>query len=417
MYVQRIVDQELDQRLSAAGALVIEGARACGKTATARQRAASEVLLDVDYSAREMFPLDPSAVLDGATPRLLDEWQVVPSIWNQVRRAVDDRGLPGQFILTGSAVPNDDVARHTGAGRFATLRMRPMTLYESGLSDGAVSLRALMNGQPMAIQEPSLTVAQIADSLTVGGWPAQRAATMQQGAQAARAYLQQVIQIDLPRLDPNTRMRDPAKVRQLITSIARNISTEASLATLSKDAGEPGTPLHKATTAHYLTALQRLMLVEEQPAWAPHLRSSATLRQAAKHHFVDPSLAMAALNATPDRLRSDYNTFGLMFESLVIRDLRVYSQNIQGQVFHYRDDYGREVDAIVALDDGRWAAFEVKLGANKIEEAAAALTKFSRDIDTSITGSPVSLAVITATGYSHRRADGIDVIPIGALGP
>jgi len=397
------------------GAVVVEGPKACGKTATARQVAASEVLLDVDVNARHAVAVDPALVLAGETPRLIDEWQVEPAIWNHVRREVDDRGAPAQFILTGSAVPPDDITRHTGAGRITRLRMRPMSLFETGRSTGDISLADLLVGQAARSPDPGLAVADIAQEVSIGGWPGLRGLALGQALRAVRGYLDEIRRIDIDRVD-GTR-RDPEKVLQLLRALARNVATHASVTTLAADAGEWDGPLKRDTVSEYLAALGRLMVVEDQPAWAPHLRSKARLRNAAKRHFVDPSLAVAALGTSPDGLLKDLNLLGLMFESLVARDLRVYAQAADARLFHYRDSSDLEVDAIVEGRDGRWAAFEVKLGPGQVDEGADNLTRFAHRIDTTKCGNPGALVVITGFGYGYVRDDGVIVVPIGALRP
>jgi predicted AAA+ superfamily ATPase len=299
-YLPRIVDAELDARLGAAGAVVIEGPKASGKTETARQRAASSVLLDVDENARRAATVDPSLVLDGPTPRLIDEWQVEPGLWNHVRRAVDDRGVPGQFVLTGSSVPADDVARHTGAGRFSFLRMRPMTLFETGHTNDAVSLGALLAGDPPRSDDPGLTVADLADRITSGGWPAQHDRRAARAARAARDYLEQVRQVDVSRVAGSR--RDPARIERLLRSLARNTATEVAITVLAADAGGGDGPLDRHTVAEYLNILDRLMVIEDQPPMAGggRSRSSSALASSTKgprrcSGFVTPStLARAA---------------------------------------------------------------------------------------------------------------------------
>jgi len=414
-YQPRIVDSELAARLTATGAVAIEGPKACGKTATARQTAASEALLDTDINARQAAAVDPALVLDGATPRLIDEWQLEPAIWNHVRRAIDDRQKPGQFILAGSAVPADDITRHTGAGRITRLKMRPMTLFELGASSGEISLLQLLAGESVRSADPGLTVVDLAREIAIGGWPGFRGLKVDQALHAVRDYLEEIRRVDVSRLED--RRRDPGKVGQLLRSLARNIGTYAAAATLARDTGGADGPLKDDTVRAYLDALERLMIVEDQPSWAPHLRSRYTLRSAAKRHFVDPSLAMAALRATPERLLDDMKLFGFLFESLVVRDLRVYAQAADARVLQYRDSHGLEVDAIVEVADGRWAAFEIKLGPGQLDQAAANLQRFARQIDTKRCGSAATLGVIVGTGYGYLREDGIMVIPIGALGP
>ncbi len=394
---------------------MVEGPKACGKTATARQIAASEVLLDVDANARQAIAVDPGLVLDGPAPRLLDEWQIEPAIWNHVRRAVDDRPDPGQFILTGSAVPPDDITRHTGAGRIGRLRMRPMSLFEAGRGSGRISLGELLEGRLEACPDPGLTVADLAEEVARGGWPGLRRRGVPDALRAVRDYVAEIARVDVSRVDGTH--RDPGRVARLLASLARNVSTHAAATTLAKDTGGAEGPLKDDTVRDYLGALERLMVVEDQPAWAPHLRSAHRLRTAPKRHFVDPSLAVAALRATPDRLLGDLNLLGFLFESLVVRDLRVYAQAADALVFQYRDSGDLEVDAIVEASDGRWMAFEVKLGHGQIDAAAASLLRFAARVDTAMCGASALLGVIVATGYGYRRKDGVAVIPVGALGP
>ncbi len=417
-YRERVVDDELQQRLGSAGAVLVEGPKACGKTATAQQVAGSKVFLDVDAQARAALAVDPSLVLDGAPPRLLDEWQVEPDLWNHVRRQVDEDARPGQFILTGSAVPADDAVRHTGAGRFSRLRMRPMSLLESGHSTGRVSLRKLLEGAAPRSPDPGLSFEGLTECLTTGGWPAFLDRGVAASAAAVRDYLDQVLRVDVERVD-QTR-RDPVKLGRLAASLARNVATEVSVARLADDVSGAETGdgrVTRNTVSAYLDALERLMIVEDQPAWAPHLRSRVRVRGSVKRHFVDPSLAVAALRAGPGRLRADLELTGFLFESLVVRDLRVYSQPLDGTVRHYRDSSGLEVDAIVECADGSWGAVEVKLGQQSVDGAAASLLRFADVVDTHRCGEPGVLAVLTASGYGYRRDDGVAVVPIGALGP
>lgn len=414
-YQSRIADTELDQRLSSAGGVVIEGPKACGKTATARQKAASEVLLDVEEEARRAIAIDAALVLDGETPRLIDEWQVEPSIWNHIRRAVDDRARSGQFILTGSAVPADDITRHTGAGRLARLRMRPMSLFEAGCSSGLLSVAALLDGAPPRSPRVELSVRRVAELVSVGGWPGHLGDSPKYAQQANRHYLAEVCRSDIKRVDGIR--RDPVKVSRFLQSLARNVATHAAVSTMVKDVGGADNTLRENTAHEYLMALERLMIVEDQPAWTPHLRSRSKLRGRPKRHFVDPSLAVAALRANPDRLLKDLNLLGLLFESMVIRDLRIYAQAAEAEVLQYRDNTGLEVDAIIQAGDGRWAAFEVKLGAARVDEGAANLLKFVERVDLDRCGKPSALGVIVSDGYGYVREDGIGVLPIGALGP
>ncbi len=416
VYNPRVVDDELARRLESARIVVLEGAKAVGKTETALQVAKSVVRLDTDSTARLAASTDPTLVLEGEGPRLIDEWQVEPSIWNQARHLADDRKAPGQFILTGSAVADDDPNRHSGAGRFSFIRIRPMTLFESGEGTGVISLTELLAGQPARSTEVRTSLPDLARLIVRGGWPAQQDVTVASAAQAARDYLTQITQVDVSRVAG--KRRDPEKVGRLLSSLARNVATEVSDSTLARNASGSGEEMSRLTVADYVDVLTRLMVLEELPAWAPHLRSKTPLRQAPKRHFVDPSLAAAALGAGPERLMVDLEFLGLMFESLVIRDLRVLSQPLNGGVFHYRDKSGLEVDAIVQLADGRWGAFEVKLGGEKLIDAGAtSLRRFAAAIDTTKTGAPSVLGVICPSGYGYVREDGVAVIPIRSLAP
>lgn len=414
-YLPRVTDDELLRRARRAGAVLIEGPKACGKTASAQQIAASTIQLDTDPSVEATMAVDPSLLLEGDTPRLLDEWQLQPRLWDHVRRAVDVRREPGQFILTGSSVPNEDVRSHSGAGRISRMRMRPMSLWESGASTGDISLEALLEGKPPRAKQPPITVPGIADAVIRGGWPA----SVNQDLDDARAYvtdyLSLLADVDMSRL--SDQRRDPTRVRRLLQALARNTASEVTIKTLTADVAGTDLTMSRATTMEYLDALTRLMIVEEQPAWSTSLRSAARLRKTPKRHFVDPSLSAAALDTTSAGLLADLNTLGFLFESLVVRDLRIYSQASGGKVHHYRDSNGREADAIIQLPDGGWAAFEVKLGVGAVDKAAESLLLLAQDVDTSKIGEPRTLAVITGTGLGYRRKDGVNVVPIGSLKP
>ena len=414
-YRDRIVDSELAASLASAGAVLIEGPKACGKTQTARQVARSEVLLDVDPRARQAAAVDPSLVLEGDTPRLIDEWQREPEIWNHVRRAVDDRGTPGQFILTGSSVPPDEETRHVGAGRIIRLRMRPMTLTEAGYAPGGVSLAGVLRGEPVRAADPGMSVRRIVELVSVGGWPGNLGLDVAAAQRLLRGYIGEICRAEVQRVDGVR--RDPQTVMRLMRSLARNVATPAAIRLLRADVNGADGNLKEETVASYLDALSRLMIVEDLPAWAPALRSRTRLRAAAVRHFVDPSLAVAALRATPARLLGDLNWLGFLFENLVVRDLRVYAQALDAQVFAYRDESGLEADAVIEMPDGRWAAFEVKLGLADVDTAAAHLIKLKSRVDTAATGEPLALSIITGSGYAYVRDDGVAVIPIGALGP
>lgn len=415
-YQPRVVDSLLAARLGSAGAVLIEGPKACGKTRTAEQAARSAVYLDRDESSLQALLVDPALVLTGDAPRLVDEWQLDGTrVWNHVRSQVDQRGTPGQFILTGSAVPSDDVRRHSGAGRFARLMMRPMSLYESGESSGALSLRAMLAGERPLTPSDSMTVQRMAELIVRGGWPLNLRMHGVDAGAANRDYLRTIAEVDLPRLSGPR--RDPARVTRFIQALARNTAMEHVVSRLAAEAEGEDVSVSRPSAHEYQDALTRLMVLEVQPAWSTHLRSRARLRDRPRTHLVDPSLAAAALDATPAKLLRDLNTLGLLFESLVVRDLRVYADAIDATVYHYRDSDGLEVDAVVEARDGTWGAFEVKLGTGQIDQAAAQLLKFADKVDTDKVGPPAVLAVITANGYGLTRPDGVVTIPIGALGP
>lgn len=415
-YAARVVDHILASRLRSSPTVVLEGARGVGKTESARQQAQSEVRFDTDSRARALAELDPDAILSGPEPRLLDEWQHVPSLWNHVRRAGDARGRTGCFILTGSAVPVDAEIRHTGAGRISRIRLRPMTLYETGLSSGSVSLRSLLASERAAGQASGIGLPDVIEALCRGGWPARRTSAPAEAQQYVRDYLEETVRADVG--PAKGLSRNPAAMRRLLRSLARNTSTEATLASLCADAGGDE-PLHRDTVRAYLDALERVFVVEDQPAWSARLRSRSRLRRAGKRHFVDPSLAVAALGAGPERLRRDLGFLGLLFESLVVRDLRVYAGACDAEVYHYRDNTGLEVDAVLETAAGEWLAVEVKLGGDAaIHEAAHSLLKLRDRVDPVAAGDPTKLIVVTAVGnYGHERRDGVAVVPIGALGP
>lgn len=419
-YRQRVVDTEIDDVLGALGAVVVEGPRACGKTWTAVRHASSEVRLDAVPRAAELAELDPRPLLAGLTPRLLDEWQLAPALWNAARREVDDRQKSGQFILTGSAQPPEDPARHSGAGRFGRVRMRPMALSESGESTGEVSLGAVFAGQP-ASGRSSVEALEYADLIVRGGWPG----LVERASSAVRPFLAGYVDglVEHDVLVAEARRRDPVRFRRFLQAYAQVVGGIASLSTIAARATEPGTRdgvdhdagLHWSTADGYLDAARRLMVVEEVPAWSPRLRSRTRLAGAAKRHFVDPSLAAHLMGADALRLRSDLETMGFLFESLVTRDVQVYAQAMGASVFHYRDrDGALEIDLVLEKPDGAWMGIEVKLGDSRADDAAANLRAVA---ERRVARPPDALVVITGGAYAYRRADGVDVIPLAALRP
>ncbi|MDR1069747.1 MAG: DUF4143 domain-containing protein [Gracilibacteraceae bacterium] len=410
-YHKRFADQALAERLQSSGAVLIEGTKGCGKTETATQIAGSVVRFDADEQVKIKMEIDPRSVLAGTVPRLLDEWQEYPQIWNYVRREVDERKQKGQFILTGSATPDDKVRRHSGAGRFSVIRMRPMSFFEKGWSTGEVSLAALLKGAPPTSESAVFELGDLAEKITLGGWPGLIGASAADGLRFAGDYVSLIAEVDLSKV--SGKRRDPYKVTRLIQSLARNISTEAALTVLAKDTGGSD-GLDDETVAEYLSALERLMAVENLPAWNTHIRSADMLRKSPKRHFADPSMAVGALGLSVDKL-TDLNYFGLLFESLVIRDLKIYAAASGGKVFHYRDSRGLEIDAVMEYADGTWGAFEIKLGIGAADAAAKNLLKFADKIDTEKAKAPAALAVITANGFAHRRPDGVNVAPLSVL--
>jgi predicted AAA+ superfamily ATPase len=412
-YYKRFTDKALAERLKSSGAILIEGAKGCGKTETAKQISTDIVRFDIDEEARIKMEIDPKSVLSGATPLLLDEWQEYPRIWNYVRRAVDENKQKGRFILTGSATPDDKVRRHSGAGRFSVIKMRPMSLFEKGWSTGEVSLSALMIGNAPESESVKFDIGELAEKITLGGWPGLIGKRTADGLRFASDYVSMIAEVDLSRV--SDRRRDPYKVARLIQSLARNISTEASISALSKDAGGSDGDMSDETVSEYLYALERLMTVDNLPAWNTHIRSSDMLRKAPKRHLADPSLAVGALKLSIDKLTADLNYFGLLFESLAIRDLKIYANTDDGKVFHYRDSRGVEIDAIIEYADGTWGAFEIKLGIGAVDNAARNLLKFAAKIDTKKAGEPAALTVITGNGFAYRRPDGVNVVPLSTL--
>lgn len=415
-YRPRVVDLELEARLATVGAVLIEGPRGCGKTWTARTRANSLVRLDIEDALREAGRVAPQVLLPGDRPRLLDEWQMVPDLWNHVKAAVDDSGSKGQFILTGSAVPPDTSVRQPASTRFGRIRMRPMSLAESGHSTGAVSLADLFAGHARPAADPGLDIHEVASRIAIGGWPTLVDGTPEQALTALRGYLDDVRRVDLQRMDGVR--RDPANVDRVIRSIARNVSTAAAATAIGRDVAGADDSVDRHTVSDYIKALARIFVIEDLPAWSPSIRSRSILRAAEKRHFVDPSLAAAALGIGPSRMVLDTNTMGHLFESLVIRDLRIYAQAFdEARVYYYQDNTGLEVDAIVVHRDGRWAGFEVKLGHALVDQAARNLLTLADRVDEAAHGRPTALAVVTGWGAAHQRDDGVWVLPVGTLGP
>ena len=414
-YISRVSDKLLKILLESTGAVLVEGAKWCGKTQSSLQIANSVVYLqDPDEGPGYLAMADtkPSLLLEGDPPLLIDEWQMAPVIWDAVRFAVDKRGLMGQFILTGSATPGDHETSHSGTGRIARMIMRPMSLFESQESIGSVSLRDLFDGKTDIAAKSNLTIEQIAHAICRGGWPA-AVISKKQSTRIAMNYIDAIINLDIQRVDGVE--KDPERVRVLLQSLARNISTLATSKTIMEDMQVNEASLTDKTLSSYLNALRRLFVIEDIPAWQPSLRSKTAIRTTKKRQFVDPSIATAALRTNEKGILRDFETFGLLFESLCTRDLRVYSQVIDGGIFHYRDKSELECDLIIKLNDGRWAPVEVKMGNRQIEDAAANLIKISSKIDAEKMNKPSFLMVLTAGQFAYRRPDGVLVVPVGCL--
>ncbi len=415
MYIRRLIEDELVEKLAASGALLIIGPKSCGKTATAKQYAKSVLEMDRDPQVPVMMGTNPKLLLTGNTPRLIDEWQEQPEIWNYVRHEVDDRKLKGQFILTGSANPGDNAKLHSGAGRFTVMQMDTMSWQELGYSTGTIKLNELLKGKANPNYETAISLELIIERMCIGGWPTLISETEKNALNMNRSYVDLLCEVDINRVTGVK--RDPQKVRSLLKSLARNVATLVDNQTLEKDVKKnERNELSRNTLSNYLDALSRLMILYEQPAFNPHIRSSASLRKSPKRHLCDTSLAIAALGLTKESLIKDIKYTGFLFESLAIHELNVYAKANDAQVFHYSDSYGYEVDAIVQKRNGDYAAFEIKLGVGFIDEAAENLKKFRSNIDTSKMDLPKTLNIITGTGMSYLRPDGIQVISLASLG-
>jgi len=416
-YRPRVADLQLEAALHSAGAVQIVGPKWCGKTTTAERRAASAVYFqdpDRRGALLRVAAEQPSLLLAGDKPRLFDEWQDAPTIWDAVRFAVDREQVVGGYILTGSTVPSGEQVKHSGTGRFSRLAMRTMSLYESGESSGAVSLADLVDGREIAGQA-QLSLGDVAHALVRGGWPASVVSDDAYATKRAADYVESVTEIDISKVDGIE--KNPRRVRLLMRSLARNESTEAAMTTLQADMVSDEGRVSTNTIAVYLNALRRLYVLDDQEAWAPAVRSKTAIRTSPVRRYCDPSLPAALLGLTEDKLLVDFNTFGLLFESLVVRDLRTYASAHNATIWHYRDARGLECDAIVEWPDGRWGAVEIKLETAREDEAANNLLRLGRLVRSQSAGAPSFLAVITTTGFARRRPDGVYCVPIGSLGP
>lgn len=418
-YKPRIIDKQVEEYLQTFGAICIEGPKWCGKTWTSSYHANSKFFLadpSGNFQNRKLAEIDPNTVLEGAAPRLIDEWQEYPPLWDAVRYKVDQSAQKGQFILTGSATPNHKGILHSGAGRIAKLRMRTMSLYESGDSSGQISLEALCNGILTPAMTGEVDLKNLINLIIRGGWPGSLGLPLKQAALLPQQYLQAVIDDDVYRIDEVK--RNTQKMRLLLMSLARNESTTATNALLKADIKEKDAQdIDANTVTSYLDIFKRLFLTDNQPPFASNVRSSVRVRQAEKRHFADPSLACALLKLTPEALLNDLETLGFMFEALCERDLRIYAESFGGTLYHYQDYKNREIDAVIELPDGKWAAFEIKLGANQIDQAAANLKQIQREFEEDKKAVPPSVLCVLCglSNAAYQRPDGVFVIPITAL--
>lgn len=419
-YKQRISDRILKRKVLGKGAVLIEGPKWCGKTTTAKQLAKSVLDLGDSSVLRQsvqLIELSPKTLLEGKTPRLIDEWQALPPIWDSIRSEVDKRGEPSQFILTGSSVlPEADETIHSGTGRYAYIKMRPMSLYESGESNGKVSLADLFDDKPFETQTNDLTIDDITYLTCRGGWPWATLISKEVALDQAFDYVDSVINKDIQRVDGVK--RSPERAKLLLRSYARNISQQVPLSTIRKDMlANDSSTLDEDTVTDYIKALKKLFVIEDLEAWNPNLRSKAAIRTTDTRHFVDPSIGTASLGLGPKDLINDLKSFGFFFEDMVVRDLRVYAEALDGKLYHYRDSTGLECDTVLHRRNGSYALMEVKLGGKDlIDEGAANMLKLSKSIDTDRMPAPSFMAVIIGVGqYAYQREDGVYVIPIGCL--
>ncbi len=420
-YKARIVDKDVETHLKVFGAVCIEGAKWCGKTWTSSHHSNSEIYIgdpSGNFQNRRLAQMSPSLALSGEAPRLIDEWQEVPELWDAVRFEVDKKNENGLYILTGSSTPQRKGIMHSGAGRISRIRMRPMSLYESGRSSGKVSLQDICTGNPISEMTGEVDLSDIIDNIIRGGWPGNQDASLKQASLLPAEYISAIIEDDMYRLDGID--RDKHKMGLLLRSLARNESTTVTNKTLKNDIKETDDEdIAVETIATYLDVLNRLFLTDNQLPFGKRLRSSARVKQAEKRHLADPSLACALLGANTDKLIGDLNTLGFLFEALCERDLRIYAQSFGAEVYHYQDYNNREMDAVISMPDGSWCGFEIKLGANQIDDAAENLLKIKRDIEKEPGGNPPkALAVICGlSNAAYKRPDGIYVVPITALAP
>jgi len=416
-YLPRLIDKTLDFYLETFGAILLEGPKWCGKTTTATIHVKSILKMqDSDQSKNYMKIADvnPSLLLEGENPRLIDEWQMAPVLWDAVRSEIDKRGIPGQYILTGSVTPPKDSVMHTGTGRIARLTMRTMSLSESSDSNGLVSLKSLFQENSRISAQSKLTIKNLTYLVCRGGWPQSIGKSERSSLLIAKQYVKSIYNNDL--LSQAGITKDPKRMQAVLRSYARNIQTLASNKVVLEDIKSKDVDISEATLYSYLNILERLFIIEETSAWAPRVRSKTALRTSNKKGFVDPSIAAAILGLTPDMLLKDFETFGFLFESMCIRDLRIYAEKLDGEVFHYHDQYGLESDAVIRLNNGNYALIEIKLGNKSEEKGAKNLIKLESLLINKGHPKPAFKMILTGGEYAYKRDDGILVVPLGCLG-
>ena len=418
-YMPRLIDEALSNKLKGKGAILIQGPKWCGKTTTAEQVAKSILYMDEPESKEQnlqMADISPSTLLSGETPRLIDEWQIAPKLWDAVRFEVDHRKGKGHFILTGSSVPaNMSETSHSGTGRFAWLTMRNMSLFESGESSGEVSLKGLFSGNKNVAGTNSFDLHQLAYLVCRGGWPDILDLDQDIALEAAYDYLDGVVNSDISRVDGIN--RDPERARRVMRSYARNQGSQIPYTTMASDISVNELQFTDETVASYVKALKKIFVIDDMPAWNPNLRSKTSIRTTDTRYFSDSAIAAASLGIGPEDLIADLNTFGLLFETMCVRDLRTYAESLNGSVYHYRDRTGLECDAVIHLQNGSYGLIEIKLGGDKlISEGATNLIKLESLIDQKKMPAPAFKMVLTGTDkHAHKRADGVDVVPISCL--
>lgn len=415
-YYARLIDKTLKLELNSFGAVLISGPKWCGKTTTAMRFSNSMINLQDPINKRNylnILSINPDILLSENSPMLIDEWQEAPQVWDYVRQTVDKKGKKGLYILTGSSTVDSSLISHSGAGRISRILMRTLSLFESGNSNGSISLEDIFNNKDFTSSKSSLTINDYAELVVRGGFPATIESSLEIARRQIDSYIDIIANQELPSIYGGT--KNPQIIKKIIKILARHTATQASMNTLLKDIENEDVKIHIDTLSNYLNALRNLYIIEDLPAWTPKLRSKAIVRESNTRHFIDPALAARSLNANPTDLLLDFETFGFLFESLVIRDLRIYTEYLGGHVSHYRDSYGYECDAIIHLDNGKWGLVEVKLGNLQIEKAAKNLIHLKNTINARV--KPTFLMIITGGQFAYQRDDGVYVVPIGCLKP